>query len=653
MASGFFWGGAFTRRPTVRAVLDDAGLLPISAGAPLTVALIGVGQGGAPGEPILLSSATEAAQIIRGGELLTAAQRCFNPSAESNGASLVYAVRVNPATRAVLTLLDDAAANAIDLSAVGVGSLDNQIQVKVETGTAANSKKITLKDARTSALYVKDSLYGAALSLLYTNAAAASATITISGTQLATTVVPISTTTDAGLSGGETSVSVVSTANFPSAGRAHIAGTDTFTYTGKTGTTFTGVPATGADAVGAHLTGAVVTSDAAADNLTLLFATYPTVGALVAYLATRPRYTAALLAPDKPNAPTANGLDFATAQSIVSVAYAVTRTLQVIVDWFNASQQDLVTAVRATGAGKVPANLAYTYLAGGTEGTAITDDWQAAFDALQLLEVAFIVPVTADDAIHAMGDTHCQYVSSDGRHPRRQFVGADLGENDTDHSAYIVRAADLNSDRTVMVAHGVGGFDAAGEPTTFPPYITAAQLAGLQSGVVEIGTPITNKSVKATGLEWVPTLGDLELLIQGGICALELDPRRGGCRVTRGITTWLKDDNFHRVEISVGIALDEVVRRVISSLDPFLGGKASPIILHRVASRTQSTLMTLKRDAIIVGDSSSPAFKNIQVSLTGDTIIVEFTCSPVLPVNFIGVKIHAEAYTGSITLAVA
>lgn len=59
------------------------------------------------------------------------------------------------------------------------------------------------------------------------------------------------------LLGGETTVVVDSTADFPASGAALI-GTDRFTYTGKTGTDFTGVPATGDGSVGAHLDNAPV-----------------------------------------------------------------------------------------------------------------------------------------------------------------------------------------------------------------------------------------------------------------------------------------------------------------------------------------------------------------------------------------------------------
>lgn len=59
------------------------------------------------------------------------------------------------------------------------------------------------------------------------------------------------------LVGGETVVTVDSTADFPASGKARI-GSDVFSYTGKTGTTFTGVPATGDLAVGAHADNAPV-----------------------------------------------------------------------------------------------------------------------------------------------------------------------------------------------------------------------------------------------------------------------------------------------------------------------------------------------------------------------------------------------------------
>lgn len=579
MATGNFFAGTFTRRPRVAAKVDDYGLTPISAGPTRTVAIIGIATGGEPKVPQLFASPTDAAAVLRGGDLLTAIRRAFSPSTEFNGAALVYAVRVNPATKATLTLKDAGVINVITLTSVNWGLDENQIKVKVEAG-GTQGKKITL--AKGTEVYAQDNLYRTAFSIHYTGAGSV-ATMTITGTTLTTAVT--------GGPGGE--------------------------------------------------------------NLNVDLATYNTLQKLVDFIAAQAAgvYTVVVTGPN-PDAATLNGLDFVTAQDIKTTTVTVLATLQAIVDWLNSGQQPLVTAVRLTpNAGQPPTNLAYTYLTGGAEGSTQNTDWQACFDALQTRDIAFVVPVSSDAAIHAMADTHCQLMSADGRRPRRAFVGAAAGEYSSTLSNYLTRAQNLNSDRTALAIQGVKGYDdLTGLAITWPPYIMAAAWAGLQAGVPEIGDSITQKAIRATGLEWLPTKGETEIALAGGLLIAELAENRGFYRIVRGLSSWLKTDAYHRVEISVGIALDEVVRRVVDGLDLFLGQKASPLILHRIASRTQTILISLQEQGVIVGDDAHPAYRDIVVKLSGDTAQVDFACQPVLVINFINVTVHAETFTGVVTI---
>ena len=309
-----------------------------------------------------------------------------------------------------------------------------------------------------------------------------------------------------------------------------------------------------------------------------------------------------------------------------------------------------MVASRVAGGDAPPANMPYTYLTGGTAGTTVTANWQTGFDALQPKEVAFVVPVSGDAAIHAMADAHCQFMSVDGKRPRRAFVGGPLGEKTNTLQNYLNRSMGLNSDRTALAVQGVKGYDVFGILQTYPPYIAAAQMAGLCSGLDEIGDSITFKAVKAIGLEWTPSMAELEIGLAGSLLMIELAENRGFYRVTRGISTWRKDDAYHRVEISTGIALDEVIRRVVDGLEMFIGRKASPILTYAIASRTESILLSLAAQTIIVGE---PAFRNISVSITGDTAAVQFEASPAIPLNFINVTINATLYSGSVTVAVA
>jgi hypothetical protein len=125
--------------------------------------------------------------------------------------------------------------------------------------------------------------------------------------------------------------------------------------------------------------------------------------------------------------------------------------------------------------------------------------------------------------------------------------------------------------------------------------------------------------------------------------------------VVKSISTWLINDNYNRVEVSTGFAVDFVARNVRNALDDLRGAKATPAVLALAAARVESTLRELARPEpagpeVITGNAESPAYKGIEVSLEGDVLRVAFQCSPVIPVNYIPVTIYAVPFSGTFTL---
>lgn len=376
---------------------------------------------------------------------------------------------------------------------------------------------------------------------------------------------------------------------------------------------------------------------------------FPTVEQVVDKINSVASFSAATLDGNSTK-PTLNGLDFVTAADVKTSTYTVKADLQAAVDWFNSNGEGFVTATRATGAGKTPAVLAFTYLAGGSDGSVTNTEWANAYTMLQTVDVQWVVPITSDPAIHAMNDSHCAFTSGQMRMERRGIVG--MASASTDIQA-LAAAKAINSDRTSLVHLGFYDYNTAGALTLYPPYMMAALLAGAFSGV-NPGTALSNKAIKVRGLERKlrnPT--DTDVLINGGVLCVE--ETNSGYKVVQSITTWLINDNYNRVEVSCGVAVDFVARNVRNALDVLRGEKASPIALARAVSIADSTLRELARPepqgpGVIVGDAASPAYKNIQASLEGDVLRVEFQCSPVIPINFIPVTIFAVPYSGSASI---
>ena len=345
-----------------------------------------------------------------------------------------------------------------------------------------------------------------------------------------------------------------------------------------------------------------------------------------------------------------NGLDFIANQDVKAAPFTVTANLQAVVDWINGTGEGYVTATRSVNALAVPANLPFTYLAAGTDGMVTMNEWQAAYDALQSVDAQWVVPISPMPAIHAMNDSHCSYMSNIARMERRGIVGGNIGTTDLQA---IAAAKALNSDRTSYTHLGFYDYDTNGKLTLYPPYIMAGLLAGMFSGV-NPGTALTNKSIKIRGIERNlrnPT--DTDILINGGVLCVENTKK--GYKVVKSITTWLVNNNYNRVEVSVGVACDFTSRAVRDAVDDLRGAKGLPSLLADAISRVETALRQLAvpepmGPGVLVGDKLNPPYKNITAALSGDVLRIEYQASPVIPANYILLVMHAVPYSGSASL---
>mgnify|MGYP000287661020 CR=1 FL=1 len=383
-------------------------------------------------------------------------------------------------------------------------------------------------------------------------------------------------------------------------------------------------------------------------TLALDFADFATVTDLVDRINVVTGFAAAVLA-DSYNSPTANGLDFITTQDVKTATYNVTANLQAIIDWLNSGANPLVTAERTAAKGTVPANIGFTYLTGGTDGTTTNTEWSAGFGVLQKSDFQWLCPISGSSAIHAMADAHVAFCSTVLRRERRCIAGTVASTSD---ESAITAAKSLNSDRTSLVHIGYYDYNAAGALVLRPPYMTAALIAAMFAGVPP-GTPLTNKTMKVQGLEREllnPT--DTDPLIKGGVLCVENTDE--GYKIVKSISTWLVNKNYNRVEQSTGAALDFTVRNVRNAVDVTRGEKGSPLLLSRSVSLAESALKELARaepqgPGVLVGDENSPPYKNITATFEGDVTRIQFECSPAIPNNYNLVTVYAVPFSGSAT----
>lgn len=349
--------------------------------------------------------------------------------------------------------------------------------------------------------------------------------------------------------------------------------------------------------------------------------------------------------------PALNGLDGVSNQDVKTADYVALANLQAVVDWFNGTGEGYISATRAAGATAVPVAIPFTYLTGGSDGTVTNTEWSNGFVALQSEDVSWVVPCSSSPSIHAMADAHVAYMSNVGQKERRAICGTPLATSDT---TAITLAKAINSDRTSLTHLGGHSFNAAGELTLYEPFVVAAMIAGGFAGV-NPGTPLTNKSLKLSGMERKlrnPT--DTDKLIKGGVLCVETSDT--GFRVVQSISTWLNNSKFNRVEQSVGAALDFTVKSLRAQLAPLKGQKNSPSLMGQAASIADTTCRALsvpepQGPGVLVGDAASPPYKNIQASIQGDVLAVKLQVSPGLPANYIPITVYAVPYSGSTAAA--
>lgn len=568
-----FFNGRLITTPTSASMVDDSGMFNKNISVGNVTAIIGRSAGGKPFSPLSFGSPDDAKAALMGDiNTIKAIEKAFDPSSETNGASSIVFIRVNPAVQASGALMDASGAQVISLASADYGAYTNQIKYKIETGSNVG-KKVTTQLG--NSYFAADNIARNALQVINSD-----------------------TNPTATMSVAATLVTLKSNGNV-----------------------------------------------VAAIDLNA----FPTIQQLADRISAVPGFTASVL-DGNGGKPALNGLDFVTDVSVKNTGFTVTATLQAIVDWLNGTSEQYIVATRLPNAGTLPANIGYTYLAGGSDGVVTNNEWQMAFSALQNVDVQWVVPLSPSAAIIAMADSHVAFMSTVGKRERRCISGGDISASDADG---IAAAKALNSDRTSYMHIGFYDYDANGNLTLFPAYVFSALIAGMFSGV-NPGEPLTNKSVKIRGLERNPRNPiDTDPLIQGGVLCVE--NTNSGYRVVKSISTWLNNANYNRVEQSCGVACDFVVRNVREAMDAVRGKKGSPLTLKSAYDRAKTRLDELSRPepmgpGVLVGDEQNPPYKNLSVSLDGDVIRAEYQCSPVIPVNYILQVAHAVPYSGSVSV---
>jgi len=358
----------------------------------------------------------------------------------------------------------------------------------------------------------------------------------------------------------------------------------------------------------------------------------------------------------------------------------LTANVKAVFDWLNSGSQPYVYAedsnnIFTTSAAKNLTlltagaiwNMALATTAGSRGSLDNTAYTGVLAEIYEDLDLDLVVPIVDDylgltittsttpDSIFAKVHDHCKAMSTIKSEERMGLIGymfTDVGgafpdgDGDTLTTTLLGKAANFNSPYIVICSPRLKTFDIKGNLKYFNGTYTAAYIAGLIASF-PVGEPITNKEI--SGMQGLSTYfknRQILQLIDNGVLVIE---RVGGAlKVVQGVTSWISDDNFNKKEISVRLVTNYIAKNCRQNLKQFIGRKNSLQMLQIIKGSLVQVLRELENNEIIVGTPTYPAYRNLVLTADGDTVRVSFECSPVLPINYILITIHATIFKATI-----
>jgi len=683
---------------------EQGGLLPPDPNE-LIPLIIGDSLGGAPGIIHEFRSASQASAVLRGGDLLTAVLAAFQPRTTGPGPDTILAIRigdgVDAPTQAAHTFNDSGTNPVLIVKSIDYGQYTNGMALAIESSAVANAGyKIILSQDGTAAgkrfANPKDPVGRQGIKVRYLGSGTTCA-VTITRTHL--------TTTCTGASGDNLNIDLTATAtntldklvsiingtgggtkyaadvvdvapNRPSNQQDLLSAIDIFSsmtvsYTGA------GLSSTLSVTIGASDTTLTTTAGTVtADQLSIAFSGLRTIQDLAAAIAgtatnvvgsgiltyTGAKYTVVLQTSFK-DLPVANVPATTTPINILTggklpAFFQTTQHLQAVVDFLNVQLSAYVTASLVADAGGVTvgalrlATVPTTYLTGGANATVNGPSWAAGLTLAEVAHCQIVVLLSPDIDDHMALKAHCALMSSPKR--RRERVGICGGAAGESLQEAIDRAYALginfDGDYIQLVWPGVIRVDPITETkVSYAPWMFAAMKAGL-SAALGAGRSSTNKILDIIGLETDVSQDDLELLIDGGVCAVvKLDSGvRKGFIVAKDIMTYQEDANFIKSFFMTRMNALISARRVRESLEPLVGEPNNKSLEQRAAVIVRTELNHQVDDEILVASGSDGGWANLIVNQTADTITIEYNARLTTEADFFLITANFTVIGGAV-----
>jgi len=369
---------------------------------------------------------------------------------------------------------------------------------------------------------------------------------------------------------------------------------------------------------------------------------YTTIGELAAYINAQTDFTCVAIAGQE-NALTLE-LD-AVVQDIYTADYDAESTMQAIIDTVTAGSALVVaTAANAANDRAIPDNLAETYLTGGTEGTFTSSEWTAALLALEAEDIQFVSTPDSTAAVHAAIKTHCEAMSAvTGKKERQFIVGGPWADTVATAKA---AAAVINSKYGMYIFNGGTARNNAAVITNFDASYVACMLMGMRCATA-INVPLTFKTLNLIDVENKLTDSTLEDLIRNGTAPVNLNSNSLPFfvrQVTTYLTADLKWNEFSMVAEMLFASRD--LRTYLEEL--FIGKPGTSLTGGVIRGAVEARLALYAELGIFIADPATGlSWWNVTITISGDTVTVDYDAYLTAPVNFIFVTNHFHELVAS------
>lgn len=414
---------------------------------------------------------------------------------------------------------------------------------------------------------------------------------------------------------------------------------------------------------GSSLTTTVV--GGAGSNLAVDLNSFSTVQALSDYINAQAGYSAAVIGANSQLSPLS--LDKVTI-SIASSASAIRpgRVKKACSVFKNVMATSQYLNAEVTAVQGLPAAMAsFAFLSGGAKGGTTAADIVDALDALEGIDVNFVVPLfsrdasldIADgltdatstytlDAIHAAAKSHVLKMSQVKLKKNRILMASFKGS----YADAKLKASTLATYRAIMCMQDVTQVDSQGAVNQFQPWMQSVIAAGMQSAgfYKSLMKKFANviSVIDPSGFN-NGSPGSVEDALDSGIMFME--------KVTAGIrwvsdqSTYLKDQNFVYNSLQATYDADVVSLDLAASLEnAYVGQSLADVDAATVLAFISNKMDGYKRLKLIGTSEDAPAgYRNVSIEIDGPIMSVKLEIKLSSSIYFIPITMEISQITSS------